>query len=535
MIDQVLLSECDKILNNPAVLEEEQADEISKLISSHYATRDQVLTSSDLEELVLSVLWQHRESVNTNIPSGIRSTSSHSLRTRSSFGTNPINANHSSQILRKKVVRGRFNFPSPTSAPVRVISGSTTFMLGSFGSDAGSIPSTRSASPESPFLHHSHSTASSQQPIPEPSFPNRHLFFDQSGVEDLSTDFRDMDFFPSVHGFYDDVDNENVERLQTYENHDRPVEAHLIDSFQAAYDNSELKAVSSLAAPVSVSVGSSPSTSLSSSFTVANNGGHGGSNNTTPVLTSSSLATISPSSEDMSSPFDHVRSALGLSGPSDMSDTEIINSLDRNGYDIYIALTELMDKLEGKLPDIPQDIKVQTIGPAYSMQSAQSASKEHSKIPTVCRYFLTTGQCLRPDCRFAHDLSATVCRYWLQNSCLAGSTCVFLHSIPPEMLSRLEDRRNGGVSALFDAAVGITPSATSRKNLTLKDESEFPALPVSGSPANFNKKASTSRFNSPSTSSIRNSDPFPGLSEMKGEKKPSAKGRKKLVKSKRIG
>ncbi len=35
---------------------------------------------------------------------------------------------------------------------------------------------------------------------------------------------------------------------------------------------------------------------------------------------------------------------------------------------------------------------------------------EQQKSGVICKFFLSTGQCLRSDCRFSHDLSSHICK-----------------------------------------------------------------------------------------------------------------------------
>ncbi|KAK4701065.1 hypothetical protein P7C70_g5172, partial [Phenoliferia sp. Uapishka_3] len=58
----------------------------------------------------------------------------------------------------------------------------------------------------------------------------------------------------------------------------------------------------------------------------------------------------------------------------------------------------------------------------------------------VCRYYLS-GNCLRSDCKFSHDVGKAVCKFWLRGHCLKGDgRCDFLHSIPPIMRADFEQR-----------------------------------------------------------------------------------------------
>ncbi|ODV91309.1 hypothetical protein CANCADRAFT_31987 [Tortispora caseinolytica NRRL Y-17796] len=53
---------------------------------------------------------------------------------------------------------------------------------------------------------------------------------------------------------------------------------------------------------------------------------------------------------------------------------------------------------------------------------------------TICRYFLSSGSCARPDCHFTHDLSTVFCRHWLAGQCFLGNQCEFLHYISDSII-----------------------------------------------------------------------------------------------------
>ncbi|KAK9465291.1 hypothetical protein V1512DRAFT_249288 [Lipomyces arxii] len=339
-MDAELQARCEEILSKSDVLEEEQTDEVVRVIQDYYAAQGRVLASSDLEGLVLDALWRHRTG-------GVRAKT----------GGGP------SYVGRVPVVR-RFG------RDVRTMS---------VESVSSTVSSTRTGSPE-------------------------------VGFED--------EVKAAVEGFSPFVDIYDEEQPK------QPMDEQAVS----------VSAVSS---------SSSPSTSVSSVSAITSQ----------PENVSSTSST---------SPFDHIRAGLNLASASSLTDADIANALESYGYDVLAAMTALMDRLTGRV--VPEPVKVQTIGPAYSIEAPQV--KDGPKAATVCRYFLTTGQCLRPDCRFTHDLSATVCRYWLQNSCLAGSTCVFLHSIPPELLAKLPEPQHV-----------VSASQPVRRHVTLKDETEFPSLP----------------------------------------------------------
>ncbi|KAK9325014.1 hypothetical protein V1517DRAFT_13635 [Lipomyces orientalis] len=532
-MDASLQAQCDAILSDPSVLEEEQIDQISDIIQRFYASQGRVLASSDLDALVLDVLWRHRDGGSTT--SVVRSSSANSsMSTSSSTGQKPplepskksimssILQNGHSSLHKKKVVRGKFAVPMPIGRPSAAMYANANTSGASVGSghhgEFSSLPSTRSASPDS--VYSSNATVGFGSAAPTSSF---HLPATANPISspeafeapDLATELSNYSPFQVDHSLYDDDDE--TYRLLTLQQQQQqqagiftsPQQPHsfqysgglqfepTFDISAYSYDGDATQAQTSSLAPGGASTSSSPSTSTSSFSNVVAAATPSTASTTTQTPTASTTPTIStakptstiPLADSTSSPFDHIRAALAVPSAAKLTDADITAALDRNGYDILITLTELLDKLMGRTPQQPQQpVKVQTIGPAYSMQTTHSGaggSKEHPKIPTVCRYFLTTGQCLRPDCRFTHDLSATVCRYWLQNSCLAGSTCVFLHSIPQELLTRLfESGKGRGAAAILpgmNAMSGGGSGGGARKNITLKDESEFPSLPVSSS------------------------------------------------------
>ncbi|KAK9356013.1 hypothetical protein V1523DRAFT_423632 [Lipomyces doorenjongii] len=540
-MDASLQAECDAILGDPSVLEEEQIDQISAILQRFYASHARVLASSDLDSLVLDVLWRHRDggsSTAMRSPGNTISGTQKPLESSKKSIMSSILQNGGTTLHKKKVVRGKFAVPMPIGRPsMYANSNNSGASLGSgCHGEVGSVPSTRSASPDSvysnnatgvigsaaltsayhiPALTTAHPILSPEGPIGMPDISAN------VGSPDMAAEFRNYSPFQVDHEFYDDDDEKyrplTVQQQQLQQHQEAgifatPQQSHTFEYGEGlqfeptfdisaySYDGDGTQTQASSFAPTgaSTSSSSSPSTSASSFSNVAAVAATPTASTTTQTPTAATTPTISPATptstlplvDSTSSPFDHIRAALAVPPAANLTDTEITAALERNGYDILVTLTELLDKLTGRVPQQPQQpVKVQTIGPAYSVATTSGAggNKEHGKIPTVCRYFLTTGQCLRPDCRFTHDLSATVCRYWLQNSCLAGSTCVFLHSIPQELLTRLAESGKGrGAAAILpgmNGMSGATAAGGIKKNITLKDESEFPSLPVSSSSA----------------------------------------------------
>ena len=124
------------------------------------------------------------------------------------------------------------------------------------------------------------------------------------------------------------------------------------------------------------------------------------------------------------SPHDMLRSVLGEG----RTDEEIEHALEAAGYDLSAAMAALMDRESGNLNN-----HAQVDGPSVMIIGKNTsphinwARPSTPKNGVVCRFFLSTGQCLRADCRFSHDLGKTICKYWVMGSCLAGDTCIFSH------------------------------------------------------------------------------------------------------------
>ncbi|KAK7205856.1 hypothetical protein BZA70DRAFT_266966 [Myxozyma melibiosi] len=525
-MDNALKAECERILSDPTVLDEEQTDQISGIIEKHYAQKGQLLTAADLDALVLDTLWRHREG-----SSGAKSSSSAFGKAAGGGGGGGGGAGGT---IRKKVIRHKFPSPIAVVRPPAVGYSAAVMSATDTGS---SLPSTRSTSPESIFgstgsaVHFAGSGYSytgggfssvmenSASPNSyEPSFSQDEQVGSSTPesqanavLADLTSELGGFDPFgrsAGASGVGDDDDDYLYRPLTQAQKQQLQQEQKQPDQQQQQYsyqytdygDNSPFENYESSHAvvdpaslmPIAPSTGSSASSpsTVASSFTAlaaANGAVYSPAGSHTPLTSSTptlSASTPTALADDVSSPFEHIRAALMLPAAANLPDSAIVASLDRNGYDITVTLNELYDKLSGRVSSVAQNVKVQTIGPAYSMPVSSTSGKDQAKIPTVCRYFLTTGQCARQDCRFVHDLSATVCRYWLQNSCLAGSTCVFLHSIPPELLARLESRAQGAATILPGAPSPRQASSSSlsggggRKNITLADENEFPALPT---------------------------------------------------------
>ncbi|CAK7267158.1 hypothetical protein SEPCBS119000_002398 [Sporothrix epigloea] len=204
--------------------------------------------------------------------------------------------------------------------------------------------------------------------------------------------------------------------------------------------------------------GSGGNNLLSSSF---------GSGTATPSSTSGlnaaapefSLSSLSSQQVDMT-PYDMLRSILGPS----RTDDEIDAALAMHGYDLGATITAIMEQqqeqdsgagafalavaaagsgVSATVPPAPTSIASSMddssggvlIGKSMT-PDARPGTPADQKSGILCKFFLSTGQCLRADCRFSHDLSNHICKYWVAGNCLAGNTCVFSHD-PTHLMTRL--------------------------------------------------------------------------------------------------
>lgn len=110
------------------------------------------------------------------------------------------------------------------------------------------------------------------------------------------------------------------------------------------------------------------------------------------------------------SPYDMLRSILR----GQKTDEEIESILEANGYDLSAAIMSLMDVNGTDSTQLPTALgeqdKTYPIGKSVTPGSRPGTPGGPTKSPIVCRYWLSTGQCLRADCKFSHDLSNHICK-----------------------------------------------------------------------------------------------------------------------------
>ncbi|KAG9235739.1 hypothetical protein BJ875DRAFT_458287 [Amylocarpus encephaloides] len=171
-----------------------------------------------------------------------------------------------------------------------------------------------------------------------------------------------------------------------------------------------------------------------------------------------------PQQLDMS-PYDMLRSILGPS----KSDDEIEAALALHGYDLSATINAFIEgqPTDGStIPAHPIDSKTAIlIGKSMAAEVPRPLTPSNQqRNGVVCRFWLSTGQCLRADCRFSHDLSNHICKYWVMGNCLAGDTCIFSHD-PSHFMNRL---------ALDESST--PPLQTSAPGFQFSDYNAFPTL-----------------------------------------------------------
>jgi hypothetical protein len=106
------------------------------------------------------------------------------------------------------------------------------------------------------------------------------------------------------------------------------------------------------------------------------------------------------------SPHDILRSVLG----DKKSNDEIEAALEAHGFDLGATIAALSE-------DQPKDGQPKSdggrilVGKSMVMDQPRPVTPAgQARAPVVCKYWLSTGQCLRADCRFSHDLTSHVCK-----------------------------------------------------------------------------------------------------------------------------
>lgn len=119
------------------------------------------------------------------------------------------------------------------------------------------------------------------------------------------------------------------------------------------------------------------------------------------------FSSMSAQSADMS-PYDMLRSILGQA----RTDDEIEAALALHGYDLSATIVSIMESQaqDGTPVATPaEEPKNVLIGKSVSdMRPCTPVNQQKSGV--ICKFYMSTGQCLRADCRFSHDLSNHLCK-----------------------------------------------------------------------------------------------------------------------------
>lgn len=120
---------------------------------------------------------------------------------------------------------------------------------------------------------------------------------------------------------------------------------------------------------------------------------------------------IQPQQVDMG-PYDMLRSVVGEG----RSDEEIENALQLNNYDLSATINTLMEGQNWEqhtMQSPPADPSATiVIGKLMSTNTQRpvTPSGQQQRSGIICKYYLSTGSCLRADCRFIHDSSNLICK-----------------------------------------------------------------------------------------------------------------------------
>ncbi|KAK7745277.1 hypothetical protein SLS53_002772 [Cytospora paraplurivora] len=158
-------------------------------------------------------------------------------------------------------------------------------------------------------------------------------------------------------------------------------------------------------------------------------------------------------------PHDVLRSILGET----RTDEEISEALNTHGYDLGAVLMSMMDQQGSPSENASTEGNGYLVGKSMT-PDARPTTPSDQRSGVICKFFLSSGSCMRADCRFSHDLSSHICKYWMSGNCLAGNTCIFSHD--PALL----------INKLNVDGTSTPPSQKSPANIQVQDYSNFPTL-----------------------------------------------------------
>lgn len=107
------------------------------------------------------------------------------------------------------------------------------------------------------------------------------------------------------------------------------------------------------------------------------------------------------------SPYDILRSVLG----EQKSNDEIEQALEINGYDLGATIATLSEQGDTHPAATSGNDGRVLVGKSMAMDQMRPVTPSGpGRNHVVCKYWLSTGQCLRADCKFSHDLTSHLCK-----------------------------------------------------------------------------------------------------------------------------
>lgn len=142
------------------------------------------------------------------------------------------------------------------------------------------------------------------------------------------------------------------------------------------------------------------------------------SDDATSVASTGGLSASAPEFVPDMSPLDILKSVLG----DKKSNEEIEAALEANSYDLGATIAALSQQDSRKEEKKTKEGQI-VVGKSTLMEP-RPATPSSQRSPVVCKYWLSTGQCLRSDCRFSHDLSSHICKYVSSLTAVFRSNCM---------------------------------------------------------------------------------------------------------------
>lgn len=104
-------------------------------------------------------------------------------------------------------------------------------------------------------------------------------------------------------------------------------------------------------------------------------------------------------------PHDVLRSILGET----RTDDEISEALTVHGYDLGAVLMSMMDQQVSPAENPAAEGNGYLVGKSMT-PDARPTTPSDQRSGVICKFFLSSGSCMRADCRFSHDLSSHICK-----------------------------------------------------------------------------------------------------------------------------